>query len=460
MSLHGCGGICDGEISRRITQQQKPGTGRVFEEEWDRSASRSGAEEKFAAARREAPIGCRYGNLSISRPRFDHEPPLNSSPAPSRISALTGVRFFAAIAVVLYHYWEDLMPGIPTRRIFESGFMGVSFFYVLSGYILAYVYLRTDTPKTDWKKFYVARFARVYPSYALSLVVQFPLIGWLLLHYRSPIKYTLIALGTLGVHILLLQAWWPVLDWRWNPPSWSISAEAFFYLLFPVLGIWSLRLRNPIRLAILIGLSYLLMLAPAAGLLLHGVGWSDQPRPESFLFVVFAPIFRIPEFMMGVFLSILHRRIASAWAPARVARIGQIATYSGLVASAVVIFNGRRIPFVIRYNGITDLAFAAIIFGLAAAPTLLRRVLSHPFLVLLGEASYSVYILQAPIVDYFRPMVTRFHGPTLFAAYLVTLIAASILSFLYVESPLREGIKRWYARLASRNSMPKNSVVT
>ena len=406
------------------------------------------------------PIGCRYGNLSISRPRFDHEPPLNSSPAPSRISALTGVRFFAAIAVVLYHYWEDLMPGIPTRRIFESGFMGVSFFYVLSGYILAYVYLRTDTPKTDWKKFYVARFARVYPSYALSLVVQFPLIGWLLLHYRSPIKYTLIALGTLGVHILLLQAWWPVLDWRWNPPSWSISAEAFFNLLFPVLGIWSLRLRNPIRLAILIGLSYLLMLAPAAGLLLHGVGWSDQPRPESFLFVVFAPIFRIPEFMIGVFVCILHRRVA-ALAAAHVARIGAITTWLGLGGTAAVIFFGPRIPFVVRYNGIADLAFAAIIFGLAASPTLVARIFSHPFLVLLGEASYSVYILQAPIFDYFKLMVPRIHGPGLFAAYLATLIVSSILCFLYVESPLRDRINGWYAlaRLASCDSIPQNSSV-
>lgn len=352
------------------------------------------------------------------------------------------------------------MPGVPKHRIFESGFMGASFFYILSGYILAQVYLRSDQPKAAWKKFYVARFARVYPAYALSLLIQFPLIGWLLLRHSSLTDNAVIALRTLGAHMLLLQAWWPSLAWRWNQPSWSISAEAFFYLLFPVLGTWSLRQGNPLRILVLIGLGYLLMLAPAVALLLRGAGFDESwPRPDSFLFVAFAPIFRIPEFMMGVFLSILHRRVAAVWAPAQVARLGKFATWLGLATAALVIFNGRWIPFVIRYNGIADLAFAEVIFGLAAARTLLSRFLSLPFLVFLGEASYSLYILQSPIMDYFRPFTTRFHGPALFAAYLATLIVSSILCFRYIESPLRARINGWYAsaRSASRESIPQRS---
>jgi peptidoglycan/LPS O-acetylase OafA/YrhL len=363
---------------------------------------------------------------------------------------------------VLYHYWGDLMPGVPKRRIFESGFLGASFFFVLSGYVLAHVYLRSDKPTAAWRKFYVARLARVYPAYALSLLIQFPLIAWVLLRHRSPTDTASIALRTLGAHILLLQAWWPGLAWRWNQPSWSISAEAFFYLLFPVLGIWSLRRRNPIRILMLIGLGYVLMVVPAVALLFHGAGWNESwPRPDSFSFVAFAPIFRIPEFMMGMFLSILQRRVVSVWAPARVTQLGKFATYLGLATAAVVIFYGRWIPFVIRYNGIGDLAFAEIIFGLAVAPTLLSRTLSQPFLVLLGEASYSIYILQSPIMDYFRPMTTRFHGPGLFAAYLATLIVSGIFCFRSIESPLRHRINGWYAsaRLASRASTPERSSV-
>lgn len=354
------------------------------------------------------------------------------------------------------------MPGVPKSRVFESGFMGVSFFYILSGYILAHVYLRDDRPKADWKKFYVARFARVYPAYALSLLIQFPLIGWLLLRHIGPTDNASIALRTLGAHILLSQAWWPGLAWRWNQPSWSISDEAFFYLLFPVLAIWSLRQRNLVRIVILIGLTYLLMLTPAAGLLLHGVGWDESwPRPNSLLFVAFAPIFRVPEFMMGVLLFGLHRRVAATWSPARVTQFGKFATYLGLFTAAVVIFNGQWIPFAIRYNGIADLAFAELIFGLAVAPTLLSRILSQPFLVFLGEASYSIYILQSPIMDYFRPLTTRFHGVALFAAYLATLILSSILCFLLIESPMRDRINGWYAapRLASRESTSKRSSV-
>lgn len=381
------------------------------------------------------------------------EPSLHSAPAPPRIPALTGVRFFAAMAVVLYHYWGDLMPGVPKHRIFESGFLGASFFFVLSGYILAHVYLNRDKPNVDWKKFYVARFARLYPAYALSLFIQFPLIGWELLRYRSANDRAFLALRTFGAHILLLQAWWPDLVWRWNQPTWSISAEAFLYLLFPVLGIWSLRQGKPFRLMMLIGACYLLTLAPAMGLLLHGAGWDESwPRPNSFLFVSFAPIFRISEFMMGVFLSILHRRVASVWTPRQMARLGRFAMYLGLATIAVAIFNGQWIPFILRYNGIADLGFAEVIFGLAAASTLLTRFLSQPFLVFLGEASYCIYILQSPIMDYFRLMIPRFHGPALFAAYLATLIASSILCFLYFSSPIRNRIRGWYssARSASR----------
>jgi peptidoglycan/LPS O-acetylase OafA/YrhL len=387
---------------------------------------------------------------------------LPSCSGPPRAPAFTGIRFFPAIAVVLYHYWGDLMPGAPKGRVFESGFMGVSFFYILSGFILTHVYLRSGQPTVDWKKFYVARFARVYPAYALSLLIQFPLIGGLLLRYRSPTDNSLIALRTLGAHLLLLQAWWPNLAWRWNQPSWSISDEAFFYLIFPVLAVWSLRQVKIAPITMRIGLAWLLTLTPAVGLLLHGVGWDESwPRPDSLSFVVFAPIFRIPEFIMGVLLCILHRRIASAWSPARVLQLGKFATYLGLATAAVVILNGRWIPFALRYSGIADLAFVELIFGLAAAPTLLSRIFSHPFLVFLGEASYSIYILQSPIMDYFRPMTTRFHGPALFTAYLGTLLVSGILCFLFIESPIRRRINGWYAsaQLVSREPTPERSSV-
>lgn len=363
----------------------------------------------------------------------------------SKIHALTGVRFLAAIAVVFYHYWGDLMPGVPTHRIFESGFMGVSFFYVLSGYILAHVYLRSERPEIDSKKFYIARFARVYPAYALSLLVQFPLIYWVLVHGRTPLKRTLIALGTLNIHVLLLQAWCPFLNWRWNQPSWSVSVEAFFYLLFPVLGLWSLRHRSLSRIAALIGLCYALMMIPALALLAHGTGWNEASRPLSFQFVVFSPLLRIPEFMIGVFASILHRRLRLEWDHARILRAGTQLTYLGVAVIAVVVILGRDIPYVLRYNGIADIGFAAVILGLSESPTLPARVFSLKPMVLLGEASYSIYILQAPIVDYFRLLLPRFHGPLLFSAYLLTLMASSIFCFLFIESPVRERINGWYS---------------
>jgi peptidoglycan/LPS O-acetylase OafA/YrhL len=376
---------------------------------------------------------------------------IKAQPRPARIDALTGIRFLAAISVVFYHYWEEFLPGTATPRPFDSGFMGVSFFFVLSGYILGYVYLQGSTPMIDTKRFMVARFARVYPSYALSFLLQFPLVGWLILRSPSPAKKTLIALGTLLAHLALLHAWWPRLDWRWNPPSWSLCAEAVFYLLFPAVAIWSARYTGSRRLVTLMCGSYIMMLAAPVILLTFGIGFNSEPRPELALFVLFAPLFRVPEFMIGILLSLLHKELETKYSAGMLTRPGTAATYSGLSLITAILLLDGRIPFILRYNGIADLAFAAIIFGLAASRGLLHKLLSLPILVLLGEASYSVYIFQTPLFDYLRPLLQRLaisnraERILVFTAYVLVLVGLSVACFKYVETPIRRQITRWYA---------------
>jgi peptidoglycan/LPS O-acetylase OafA/YrhL len=401
--------------------------------------SESGIDLAFQISKESSPAGRPPGNSTAEGSR-----------AP-RIDSLTGIRFFAAIAVVVYHYWTDFFPGSTAPRPFDSGFMGVSLFYVLSGFILGFVYLRGSAPVIDTKKFMVARFARVYPSYALSFVIQFPLIGVLILHSQAHLRKLLIAVATLLAHLLLLQAWWTYLDWNWNPPSWSLCAEAFFYLLFPLLGLWSARQGGARRLTLLMIASYLLMLLAPAALLFRGVGWNSQPRPESFLFVVFSPLMRIPEFMTGLLLSVLHKRLKFTVGDVRLQLLGAIALSAGLACTAFVLYLGDRVPYILRYNGITDLAFAAIIFGLASSVGPLQKMLSLPIIVLLGEASYSVYIFQSPIFDYIAPLVrnpslsSRLEKTLLFFAYICVLVGFSIACFRYFETPIRKRITGWYA---------------
>lgn len=384
--------------------------------------------------------------------------PSSPTASASRIAPLTSVRFFAAILVVLYHYWGEFIPTVPTLRLFENGFMGVSFFYVLSGYILAYVYLRGSA--IDTMKFWVARFARIYPSYALALALQIPFNIIVVLESVRVFRRVAIASASLLANLLLLQAWAPVANWRWNPPSWSVSAEAFFYLLFPVLAIATLRFKRTVSLFGGLIVCYLLMLLPAALLLLHGVGYLDQPRPASFLFVVFSPLLRIPEFMIGVFLCNLERKIRRDHGEEKLERaVPGIILVSGFVI-ACVIWYSREIPFVLRYNGISDLAFAGVILALANARGLILRVFSLGPAVLLGEASYSIYILQWPMLHWFKAVASHvglyaqheapIKGGLNFGVYLLLLVILSVLCYKFVESPSRRSITLWFATHRAR----------
>jgi peptidoglycan/LPS O-acetylase OafA/YrhL len=127
------------------------------------------------------------------------------------LPALTGARFVAAIVVVLFH---TVLPRLGEDgllvRLLGGGYLGVSFFFVLSGFILAYTYLHdTSALRASRRAFWRARFARVYPVYVLALVVAAPLFlkQWILDVWQTE----RLSGGLLAAALspLLLQAWWP-----------------------------------------------------------------------------------------------------------------------------------------------------------------------------------------------------------------------------------------------------------
>jgi len=152
-----------------------------------------------------------------------------------RLNALTTLRFFAALHVVLFHVRVvGILSGGPWwyQNFASIGFVGVNFFFVLSGFILVYTY---DGPQLDAPKFWRARFARIYPAYALSLIVaapffffavrnlDLPFFAWSKAHFIPACVLTL----------ALLQSWVPQAALTWNSVCWSLSVEALFYFVFP-----------------------------------------------------------------------------------------------------------------------------------------------------------------------------------------------------------------------------------
>src|ERR1700730_4836981 len=163
------------------------------------------------------------------------------------LPALTSIRFFAALAVVLSHFTALGLLSTPVRWIqfIDGGRPAVSLFFVLSGFILTLTY-RDALGNGGIKRFYVARFARIYPALALSAALAMPVTIYLLstddgslMHQWYALKHKdYLALGvSLFCQLLLLTARFPCasINQPWNGPTWSLSCEALFYSLFPLL---------------------------------------------------------------------------------------------------------------------------------------------------------------------------------------------------------------------------------
>src|SRR5215475_4205697 len=175
---------------------------------------------------------------------------------PDRLNALTGLRTFAAVNIVFFHFSNPQWFGI-FAPIVNAGFASVSYFILLSGYVLAYNYgARARAGQLDVWRFYKARFTRLYPIYLLSLILAWRMI---------PVEYGAHSHGMFWTGMvlapLLLQGWIPEIATFLNTPAWTMSAESFYYLLFPWLARWKQPGRIPPILARL-GVIWMLGMIP------------------------------------------------------------------------------------------------------------------------------------------------------------------------------------------------------
>jgi peptidoglycan/LPS O-acetylase OafA/YrhL len=314
------------------------------------------------------------------------------SPRPERLAALTSLRFIAALHVVLFHVWILELPEFQAapawlERVLEAGPTSVSLFYVLSGFILTYNYV---TPSGDTsvraRDFWIARLARIYPVYLLAFVLYAPIM----VLDTEPALWLRVLSGLAA--LLALQSWFAPTAFVWNPPGWSISVEALFYGLFPFLASSRLvRLSTRALVAGVVALWALSMACAAAYALLDPDGLG-QPHHLSrafwFDWIRTFPLLRLPEFLLGMAFGVLFLRDGER------PRHGRAFALIAAGVIAAVYWASPGIHFVILNNAALMPAFGLLVYGLAhRAP----RALEHPALVRLGEASYALYILHAPV---------------------------------------------------------------
>lgn len=355
--------------------------------------------------------------------------------------------------MVIYHqaaFLETLVPAsLPfLGNLLHTGYSGVNLFFVLSGYILAYTYLHPREPaEIDVRRFWTARFARIYPLYLFALVVVAPLV---VAHFWSSNDPGLAVakIATSGAAAAgLLQAWIPPLRPIWNPPGWTLSAEAFFYAVFPLVAVWVWRLRPRAAFAVA-GLVWFAGLVPALlGVLLlpeavretHAAASSPDVWPT---FLTSAPILRLPEFVLGIALArAFYPPIDGASGALR--HSGKLALgFASLLLLALLL--AHHIPRLLVQAGLLDPLYAGLLVALAHDRGPLARLLSWRVLVVLGEASYAIYLLHVPIAMWIRELanVESTSGPLYFAGYAALVIAVSLAAFTWLETPARLWLRR------------------
>jgi peptidoglycan/LPS O-acetylase OafA/YrhL len=351
--------------------------------------------------------------------------------ARTNLTALTGIRFLAALIVVSHHF-GSLAPYPFAQNIAEAGFSGVSLFYILSGFIMIYTYDGKFEESGFTKRFLIARIARIYPVYALSMLISAPLYFFALSDRNSLYTFIGKALVVTTSRITLTHAWVDFLVPFWNNPSWSLSAEWFFYLLFSAPLARSLAKRWPL------GLSATILLLIAAML---GIGWIQlQLSPyvwEHFLYP--NPLLHTPQFILGVCLG-------KFWISRHSSPVWWVSDLCFLLTIAVLSL-AYLVPRQLLQFGGLSFVFAPLILFLASGQGIFAKLLSSRVFVFLGEASYGMYILHWPIWEIFSLYCQThgycFDGYLHFWTYIAIVIGISSLSFRYFESPARYYLRRW-----------------
>jgi peptidoglycan/LPS O-acetylase OafA/YrhL len=384
------------------------------------------------------------------------------------LGALTGLRFVAALGVVLFHAVPPRFPSArgPLIQLVKSGYVGVSLFFVLSGFILAYNYLnpRGGGIRSSTRDFWWARFARIYPVYLFALAFSSPQIVNALRYPSSQPDYHQ-RLGALILDPILLQGWLPTTACKWNCPGWSLSVEAFFYVLFPFFGIWLARKHSRSIAAIVAAAWGAEILLPALYRTLTPDGTLDPARLANSPWLAalrFNPIPHLPEFLLGVAAGIIFLRSIPPNAADRTQARTQVTlrVMSGLAVAMtlLVLALTHWLPFLFLHTGLLAPIWVLAIFSLASDHGSIARLLGSRPAIHLGEASYALYLIHSPLNAYLDELTDRGLLPQLSAgwsllSYLALALLLSLAIFYWIERPARKFIRK-RARAASSPVAP------
>ena len=346
------------------------------------------------------------------------------------IPGLTGLRGVAALWVVFFHMSYNTP--IPVIRL---GYMGVDVFFILSGFVLSHVYARRITGYQSFLRFLQARIARIYPLHFVTLCA----LGLIVLSapeyfMRYPLAHERWGISSFLASAFLVQNWAHWLPTCWNTPAWSLSAEVFAYLTFPIFLGFTQRWRGvatPLILAFgSLGFFYVAMALTANG----NVNVTGTP----------GMLRMVCEFACG---CLLYRAIWNG--------LPTLPSAATLIAGALLLvaFSSERADFLALP------AFGLIVLLTAQGRGLIASCLSFAPIVFLGEISYSIYLVHWILLQLSNRALS---GTTLngsekiiwVVGFIGIVLLVALCTFQLIEQPAR----RWGRRLSLVQPQPKATI--
>ncbi|PZO09118.1 MAG: acyltransferase [Alphaproteobacteria bacterium] len=319
--------------------------------------------------------------------------PNASAPAfPERLPALTSIRFWLALGVVLFHYQLNIVSeGGTGLALIERARLAVDFFFILSGFVLAHVYGRkVRDGGYSHRRFLIARLARIYPAHIAMLAFMAALAGVAVVLGQPFDAESYSVTGFLSA-LALTHAWFAAtVPNEWNGPSWSLSGEWAAYLAFPLFAVVGLRrARNP-----------WLVTAFAIGLFVAIDAFYRWRYGEILTHaeLVLGVLRIVPEFLFGIGLYEIGRRLRpTPWT----ARIGAIVALGALLLLMGFSADER---LTVGVSGLVILSLGLL------ARSGSDRVFDHPLMREAGEASYALYLVHLPLLIVWKNGMAMLQG--------------------------------------------------
>lgn len=349
---------------------------------------------------------------------------------------LTSIRGIAALLVVLYHikiYLYQYESSSMFSWLYNKGYLAVDFFFILSGFIIAYNYKKIFEQELQGNHYFIfviKRFARIYPLH-LFILLCYLLVPVAYLVTSRPLNSELFSLDAFIAKFLLVDLWFVGMNfWEsWNVPSWTISGEFFAYLTFPFLCLFIQKRKKVAVLFFMFSVSVIAISYESLGSRSLGDGISELGLLRCFC-----------EFICGVCIYVFHQNFTTL--------TDNTNKWIAIVVGALLVL----LLLTIEKNHLyIPILFSALLYSLVGFNSVLHKILEIQPLVKLGDISYSIYLSHTFILTVYSMMfVSKMTDFDIIdaLAYISITIIFSTFTYRYIEVPMRRRICKRFLPLS------------